>query len=234
MASSPITSWQIEGKKVETMTDLILLGSENTVDGDCSHKIKRCLLLGRKAMKSLNHILKAAETLLWIKGHQCYSFPVVMYRCDGWTIKKTEHWKIDALKMWCWRRLLKVPWTTRRANWSIPKESNTEYSLEGLRLKLQYFAHLMRTADSLENTLMLGKIEGKRRREWQRITWLDSNTCSKEMNWSNLLEVMENKRAWRAIVHGVAKSQICLSRLEKNNKSTHVWLTLAFSLYLSN
>ena len=227
MASSPITSWQIKGKKVETTTDLIWLGSENTVDGDCSHEIKRCLILGRKAMKNLNHILKAAETLLWIKGHQSYIFPVVMYRCEGWTIKKTEHWKINVLKMWCWRRLLKVPWTARRANRSIPKESNTEYSLEGLRLKLRHFDHLMRRADSLEKTLMLGKIEGKRR-EWQRITWLDRNTYSKEMNWSNLLEVMENKRAWHAIVHGVTKSKICLRGLKKNNKSIYVWLTSIF------
>ena len=148
---------------VETVTDFIFLGSKITVDTDCSHAVKRRLLLGRKAMTNLNIMLKSRD-----KGpsSQGYGFPVVMYGCEGWTIKKAEHQRIDAFKLWCWRRLLRVPWTARRSSQSILKEISPEYSLEGLmlKLKLQYSGHLMRRTDSLEKTLMLGKIEGRRRR----------------------------------------------------------------------
>ena len=178
MASGPITSWEIDGETVETVSDLIFLGSKITADGDCSHEIKRHLLLGRKAMTNLDSILKGRDITLPTKVHlvKAMVFPVVMYGCESWTIKKAQHRLIDAFELWCWRRLLSIPWTARRSNQSILKEINGEYSLEGLMLKLQYFDHLMRT-DSLEKTLMLGKIEGKRRRGRQRIDgWMASPT----------------------------------------------------------
>ena len=147
MASSPITAWQIEGGKVEVVTDFLLLGSRITVDSDCSHEIRRKLLLGRKAMTNLDSVLKSRHMTLPTKVHiaKAMVFPVVMYSCEGWTIKKAECQRIDAFKLWCWRRLLKVPWTTQRSNQSILREINPEYSLEGLmlKLKLQYFGHLM-------------------------------------------------------------------------------------------
>ena len=153
---------------METMKDFIFLGSKITADGDCSHEIKRCLLLGRKAMTNLDNILKSRDITLPTKVHlvKAMVFPVVMYGCESWTIKKAESEIIDAFELWCWRRLLRVPWTARRSNLSILKEISLEYSLEGLmlKLKLQYFGHLMRRTDSLEKTLMLGKIEGGRRR----------------------------------------------------------------------
>ena len=161
MASSPITSWQING---ETVTDFIFLGSKITVDSDCSHDIKRPLLLGRKAMTTLDSILKSRDITLLTKVHlvKAMVFPVVMCGCDSWIIRKAERQRIDVFKLWCWRRLLRVPWTERRSNQSILKEINPEYSLEGLMLKLKFqnFGHLMRRTDSLEKTLMLGKIEG--------------------------------------------------------------------------
>ena len=167
MASSPITSWQTDGETMETVTDFIFLGSQITSGGDCSHEIKRCLVLGRKALSNLDSILKSRDITLPTKVHlvQAMVFPVVMYGCSSWTIKKAECRRIDAFELWCWRRLLRVPWTARRYNQSILKEINPEYSLEGLmrKLKLQYFGHLMRRAYSLEQTLMLGKIEGRRR-----------------------------------------------------------------------
>ena len=167
MASGPITSWQIDGETVETVADFIFLGSKITADGDCSYEIKRCLLFGRKAMTNLDSILKSRDITLPIKIRlvKAMVFPVVMYRCDSWTIKKAEHQIIDAFELWCWRRLSRVPWTTRRSNQSILKEISPEYSLEGLmlKLKLQYFGHLMQRTDSLEKTLMLGNIEGRRR-----------------------------------------------------------------------
>ena len=152
MASGPTTSWEIDGETVETVSDFIYLGSKITADGDCSHEIKRCLLLGRKAMTNLDSILKSRD--------------IVMYGCESWTIKKAEHRRTDAFELWCWRRLLRVPWTARRSNQSILKEISPGCSLEGLmlKLKLQYFVHLMRRVNSLEKTLMLGKIEGRRRR----------------------------------------------------------------------
>ena len=167
MASSPITSWQIDGETVESVTDFILGGSKITADGDCSHEIKRHLLLGRKVITTLESILKSRDITLPSKVHlvKAVVFPVVMYGCESWTIKKAEHQRIDAFELWCWRRLLRVPWTPRRSNQSILKEIDPEYSLEGLmlKLKLQYFGHLMQRTDSFEKTLILGKIEGRRR-----------------------------------------------------------------------
>ena len=174
MTSNPITSWQIDGEAMEIVTDLIFLGSKITADGDCSHEIKRCLLLGRKAMTNLNSVLKSRDISLPTKVHlvKAMVFPVVMYGCESWTIKKAECQRIDAFKLWHWRRPLRVPWTARRSNQSMLKDINPEYSLEGLmlKLKLQYFGHLIQTADSLEKTLILGKIEGKTR-GWQGMRW---------------------------------------------------------------
>ena len=168
MAFGPVTSWQTDGEIVETVADFIFGGSKITADGDCSHEIKRQFLLGRKVMTNLDSILKSRNITLPTKVHlvKAMVFPVVMYGCKSWTIKIAEHRRIDAFELWCWRRLLRVPWTTRRSNQSILKEISPEYSLEGLmlKLKLQYFGHLMRRANSFENTLMLGKIEGRRRR----------------------------------------------------------------------
>ena len=168
MASGPITSWEIDGKTVETVADFIFWGSKITADGDCSHEMKRHLLLGRKVMTNLDSILKSRDITLPTKVRlvKAVIFPVVMYGCESWTIKKAEHWRIDAFELWCWRRLLRVPWTTRRSNQPILKEISPGCSLEGLmlKLKLQSFDHLMRRADSFEKTLMLGKIEGRRRK----------------------------------------------------------------------
>ena len=168
MASSPIISWQIDGETMETVRNSIFLGSKITADGDCSHEIKRCLLLGRKDMTNLDNILKSGDITLPTKVRlvKTMAFPVFMYGCESWTIKKVEHRRTDAFEMWCWRRLLRVPWTARRSNQSILKEISPEYSLEGLmlKLKLQYFGHLMRRTDSLDKTLKMGKIEGGRRR----------------------------------------------------------------------
>ena len=168
MASSPITPWKIDQETMETVTDFIFLGSKITADGDYSHEIKRCLLLGRKVLTNLDGILKSRDVALPTKIClvKAMVFPVVMSGCESWTIKKAECPRIDAFELWCWRRLLRVPWTARRSKQSILKEINPKYSLEGLmlKLKLQYFGHLMQKADSLEKTLMLGKIEGRRRR----------------------------------------------------------------------
>ena len=169
MASSSITSWQIDGEAVETVADFIFLGSKITAGGDCSHEIKRCLLLGRKVMTNLDSILKSRDVTLSTKVSLVKAMvsSVVMYGCESWTIKKAECRRIDAFELWCWRRLLRVPWTTRRYNRSILKEITPGCSLEGLmlKLKLQYFGHLMQRTDSLEKTLMLGKIKGRRRRD---------------------------------------------------------------------
>ena len=185
MASSPITSWQIEGEKVEVVADFLFWGSKITAGGDCIHGIRRWLLLGRKAVTNLDSVLKSRDITLPTNVHivRAIVFPVVMYHCESWTVKKAECQRIDAFELWCWRRLLKVPWTARRSNQSILKEINPEYSLEGLmlKLKLQYFGHLIWTAHSLEKSLMLGKIEDRRRRESQRMaspmqwTWTWAN-----------------------------------------------------------
>ena len=168
MASGPITSWQISGATMETATDFLFLGSKITEDGDCSHEIKGHLLLGRKAMTNLNSILKSRDITLPTKVHlvKAMVFPVVVYGCESWTIEKAECQRIDAFKLWCWRRLLRIPWTARRSNVSVLKEISPGCSLEGLmlKLKLQHFGHLMRRANPLEETLMLGKIAGRRRR----------------------------------------------------------------------
>ena len=173
MASDPITSWQIDWETVETVSDFILGGSKITADGDCSHEIKRHLLLGRKIMTNLGSILKSGDISLLTNVHlvKAMVFPVVMYGCQSWTIKKAECRRIDTFELWCWRRHLRVPWTTRRSNQSILKEISPKYSLERLmlKLKLQYFGHLMRRADSFKKPLMLGKIEGRRRRGRQRM-----------------------------------------------------------------
>ena len=173
MASGPITSWQIDGETVEIAADFIFLGSKFTADGDCSREIKRRLLLGRKVMTNLDSILKRRDIILPTKVHlvKAMVFPVVMYGCESCTTKKAEHQRIYAFELWCWRRLLRAPWTARRSNQSILKEISPEYSLEGLmlKLKLQYFGHLMRRTDSLEKTMMLGKIQGRRSRGRQRM-----------------------------------------------------------------
>ena len=187
---SSVQSLPIDGGKMETVTDFIFLGSKITVESDCSHKIKRCLLLGRKAMTNIYSTLKSRDITMPTKVYlvKAMVFPVVVCGCENWTMKKAEHQRIDTFKLWCWRRLLRVPWTAGRSNQSILKEINPEYSLEGLmlKLKLQYFDHLMLRNDSLEKILMLGKTEGRRRSGQQRVRWLDDITDSMDMSLSKL------------------------------------------------
>ena len=213
---------------METVTNIIFLGFKITADSDCSHEIKRRLLLGRKAMTNLDNILKSRDITLPTKFRIVIAmiFPVGMYGCESWTIKKSwtvkkaEHRRTHAFELWCWRRLLRVPWTARRSNQSLLKEINPEYSLEGLMLKLQNFCHLMQRADSLEKTLMLAKTEGRRKRGQWRTRWLNGITNSMEINLSKVRGIVKDREAWHATVHRVAKHWTLLSNWRTTTNET--------------
>ena len=218
------------GKQRKQCQTIWVGGSKIISDGYCSHKIKRRLLLGRKVMTNLDSILKSRDITLPTKVHlvKAMVFPVVMYECESWTVKKAEHQRIDAFELWCWGRLLQVPWTARRSNHSILKEISPGCSLEGLmlRLKLQYSDHLMRRVDSLEKPLMLGGIGGRRRRRWQRMRWLDGVTDTMHMSFGELREMVMDREAWHAAIHGVIKSQTRLSKWTELNWTELLFLTI--------